>query len=223
VQTQPSAAPPQQPARQPEPTAKPAAPQSAAPQNIAPVEESPADRSRFAAEIDLDGIRRIWSRVLRRMTQMYPAAKAIFSDDVIVTGFEGRHVSVGFPREFERSRADGVKRREALEQALAQELGVQGLKIRCVLIDSPEAAPAAEPDHPLMDLLQGVASTTEAPSSNVVAPDIEIEEEPIHSGSNGNGAAPPVETPFKPRSGPDEHAAFVDVVKRELDCLPLED
>lgn len=187
-------------------------PAQQAPPAVQPAPPAP-EPSRFAAEIDLDGIRRIWPKVIRRLIQTSKSAGAIFTDDVVVTDFSGRFVSLGFPRDFARSRADTPKGREALEQALAAELGVQGLKVKCVLLEGADAqaAPEPEPEQPLMDLLPGdTAVVTPAPLAAQTP-------EPAPAQSS-NGSAP---EPAPDRT--DEHNAFVEIVKKELDCLPLED
>jgi DNA polymerase-3 subunit gamma/tau len=110
---------------------------------------TPSDSgARFADAIDLDGIWRVWPRVVRRITQLSRAATAIFTDDVCVLRLEGRFVVLGFPDEFKRSRADKPKGREVVEQSLAAELGIEGLKVRCVLSDEPPEPGASPADEP---------------------------------------------------------------------------
>jgi len=110
---------------------------------------APPGGARFAHAIDLDGIRRIWPRVVRRVTQVSKAAHAIFTDDVQVMALEGRCVVLGFPDEFKRGRADKPRGREVLEQALAAELGLPGYRIKCVLAGaSAERGGDAPSDQP---------------------------------------------------------------------------
>src|SRR5205085_9863887 len=101
-----------------------------------PVEAAGEAEGQFAQAIDLEGIRRTWPRILRRLTKEFPAATAVFQN-VNVVALEGKFVVLGFPNEFQLARADKPKSKEAVEKVLIAELGLSGLKVRCVLADAP--------------------------------------------------------------------------------------
>jgi len=117
--------------RQPAPRQAPPPPvePAASTRQTAPL---PAEGGPPPAAIDLEGLRRLWPRVMRRITQTYRAAATVF-DSVRIAALEGRSVVLEFPNEFARERADRPRAREVLEQAIAQEIGAAGLKVRCDL------------------------------------------------------------------------------------------
>ena len=88
--------------------------------------------------VDLDGIRRIWPRVLKRITHSRPAAAAAL-DGVHVLDLEGNNVVLGCPNKFSLERADRLQSRELMEKALAEELRFPGLNVRCKLADEPNS------------------------------------------------------------------------------------
>jgi DNA polymerase-3 subunit gamma/tau len=92
--------------------------------------------------LDLDGIRRIWPRVLKRITQGRPAAAAAL-DGVRILGLEGSHVILGCPNSFSLERADRPQSKELVERALGEELRATGLKVRCRLADKEEVLESA--------------------------------------------------------------------------------
>lgn len=108
------------------PRLAPAPPQKA-------VEESEEGPSPWAAQIDIAGIRRVWPRVVKRVLQRSASARAYFGKEEVVR-LENHQVFVGFPNEFVRSGADKQKGRELVETVLAEELGIKGWRVRCVLL-----------------------------------------------------------------------------------------
>jgi DNA polymerase-3 subunit gamma/tau len=86
----------------------------------------------FATEVDLDVLRRIWPRVRQHILQRSRAAAAIFGSEEVVS-LNGTTVTVAFPTEFARGRADRPQAREMLEDVLAEELRIKGYTVRCVL------------------------------------------------------------------------------------------
>jgi len=147
------------------------------------------------------------------MTQVSKAASAIFTDEVQVMALEGKFVILGFPDEFKRSRADRPKGREALEQALAQEINIEGFKIKCVLATEPDTPPSEIPEEgPIM--LAFPPDDTEPPAmSNGTYPDIP----PVVPGNAAVVASMP------PIREPDEDESFLRLVMDELDCRPADD
>lgn len=186
------------------------------------------DASRFAPEVDVEAVRRLWPRVIRRLVSAWSSANAIFSKGAEVVGLDGRFVQVGFADDFQREKADRPKARAALEHALATELGLQGLKVKCVLLPG-EASPATAPlqtARPAGDLLDSAMADPAPAVADMALLDLHAPAD--HSGSTtqaakGNGTSRPEEAPTPSPSLADEHAAFVEIVKKELDCLPLED
>jgi DNA polymerase-3 subunit gamma/tau len=175
---------------------------AAVPAPSAPEPAAPQPAPRFSADIDLEVIRRAWPRVVRRITQVSRSANGIFTEDVYVMALEGNVVVVGFPDEFKRSRVDKPKGHETLRQALAAELGVEGLKIRCVL-----ATPPTETDspHPPVDPPPPAAPPPSAPAKNgAPKPPPSIPE-----------AATPSSLPESKGADPEED--FLELVIEELD------
>jgi DNA polymerase-3 subunit gamma/tau len=202
----------------PEPTERTGPPPAAAPTPAAPAAGPAPEPSRFAPEIDLEGLRRLWPRVVKNVIRSHGSASALFSNDVEVVSLDGRFVHIGFPREFEREKADRPKARAVLESAFAEELGASGLKVKCVLLQGDRPAPAPDPpDHPLASLLDGVSSgedgeVVEAEVVEVTTVIVETEES-----ANGAGATAPK------RDEAEEHSLFVEMVKKELDCVAVDD
>jgi hypothetical protein len=126
---------------------------------------------------------------------------------------EGKFIILGFPDEFKRSRADKPKGREALEQALTQEIGIQGFKVKCVL--------AAEPDE----------ATTEMQEEGPVI--LDFPPDPVEPPAMSNGTYPDIPptvpshaavvTSAAPVREPDEDESFLKLVMDELDCRPADD
>ncbi len=82
--------------------------------------------------VDFDGVRRIWPRVLKRVTQDKPAAAAAL-DGVRVLALDGNYVVLGCPSKFSLERVERPQSRDVIEKAFAEELGAPGLKVRCRL------------------------------------------------------------------------------------------
>jgi DNA polymerase III subunit gamma/tau len=216
----------------PEPAGKPSAPAPVKPERSAasspaggapePASEPISEPSRFAPEIDVDGLRRLWPRVIKTLTRTYPSASAVFSKDVQVVGLAGNVVQIGFPGEFEREKADRPNRRAALESALATELGGPGLKVKCVLLQPGDevAPPTEDPAHPLMGLLDGAQTSTE--SSRLTAQPASappVESVMAEAGETPNGLS---SSPAK-SAETEDLALFVEMVKKELDCVTVDD
>jgi DNA polymerase III subunit gamma/tau len=181
-----------------ESTSMPSTPAAAA-------QETERVEPQFAAEIDLGGVRRIWPRVLRRVTKEYPSAGAVFTDEVQIVALDGKFVILGFPKEFMLTRADRPRSREIVEKMLCTELGIAGLKVKCQLADlhfEPAGPVSAEP-----------ASMTFA---------AEPPDETVSDRTNGNGAAPVMDAPMEAvvATPPDvtaEEDDFLRLVMAELD------
>ncbi|MEP6753949.1 MAG: DNA polymerase III subunit gamma/tau [Chthonomonadales bacterium] len=132
------------------PKPEPPAPIAKVPVEIEEIVPDPPDKiledvvseppTRYTDGIDVTGLRRIWPRVMKRLQKVSPSAKSIFTDSVVVSDIDGKHVVLIFPDEWSRSRADKPKGREALETALAGEIGPHDLKIRCILSVDSESA-----------------------------------------------------------------------------------
>lgn len=190
-------------AHQPEAQSVPAAAVSPAPapNAAAPVAEpSPATTGNgsdghFADEVDLEVIQRAWPRVRQKIVQRSKAALAYFGKEAVLA-LEGRFVVVGFPDDFTLSHVDRPKGRDLVEQVLAAELGVKGLKVRCVLAESPAS--------------QGPAVAAPEP----VALGLPVEEHAPHE-PNGSGAAVVSAAPDPPTPvAPDPDSAFLqDVIE----------
>jgi DNA polymerase III gamma/tau subunit len=172
------------PAAPPGPPAQASEGQRAAPVPAAAEEpsEDSAEKTSWGAEIDLDGIRRIWPRVIKKVLQRSPSAKAIFGGEQVLR-LENHVVHIGFPSEFILSRADRPKGREMLESVLAEELGIRGWKIRCSLLEESApyvAAPPAEAiplamladqdDHAIAPPANGYRAGNDSPREAVVSP-----------------------------------------------------
>jgi DNA polymerase-3 subunit gamma/tau len=183
------------------------------PSQLEPDELEADAAGRFTGGIDLDGIRRIWPKVIRKVTQVSKAASAIFTNEVQVMALEGKFVILGFPDEFKRSRADKPKGREALEQALTQEIGIQGFKVKCVLVDEPDAPPVDVPDDGPVGLDFPPDPLEPPKMSNGTYPDIPPQV-PSHAA---------VVTAAAPVREPDEDENFLRLVMDELDCRPADD
>jgi DNA polymerase III subunit gamma/tau len=207
----------EQPERQtaPSPATGPSRQPQSAPAAPAPDVEREMERtdpSRFAPDIDVDAIRRLWPRVIRRLISAWSSASALFSKGVEVTGFDGKFVYVAFPGEFEREKADRPKARVALEQALAGELGAEGIKVKCVLMQSDSPAPAAplSTESAPLDLLHA-GSGQDSTAAQPVSPAV------------GNGASLAGERAPALSGEPEIQELFVEVVKKELDCVPADE
>jgi DNA polymerase-3 subunit gamma/tau len=98
----------------------------------------------FTGSLDLDGIRRIWPRVYKRVAHGKPAAASVL-EGVHVLSVQGNVVTLGFPKQFSLERAERPQSRELLEKALCEELKTTGLKVRCRLDEAvPDSVPAAQ-------------------------------------------------------------------------------
>ncbi|MDX6589801.1 MAG: polymerase subunit gamma/tau [Solirubrobacterales bacterium] len=109
-------------------------------------EPPPAD-----PELDLDEISRIWPSVLAKLTETAPALAATF-EGARPVGLDEDGLRIGFPidKTFNKRKAEGPERREAVAAAFGAVLG-EPLRPTYVLLDgeeSPEAdaAPAAGAD-----------------------------------------------------------------------------
>jgi DNA polymerase III subunit gamma/tau len=169
------------------------------------VPETPeAATPQFAAEIDLDGVRRIWPRVLKRVTKEYPSAGAVFTDEVRIVALDGKFVILGFPKEFMLTRADRPRSREIVEKMLCTELGIAGLKVKCQLADA-----AVEP-------------TLGGASAEPVSMAFDAESLSDPPAEHSNGTVPAVEGPVSavvatPQDVTPEEDDFLRIVMVELD------
>jgi DNA polymerase-3 subunit gamma/tau len=207
----------------PEPPAQPPAPVEAALAPPGKVDEADeADDSRFAGDIDLVGLRRIWPRVMRRLLQKSRSAQGIFTDDVQVTALDGRFVVLTFPNEFQRSRADKPKGREALEQALTAETGIQGFKVRCLLLDEEAPPPSPpvmeEPPASLVDL-----PMESSPTSNGVSSGAFGELPAVRPATDTAVVSAPPPPPVTQSPDLNEDEAFLKLVMEELDARPADE
>jgi len=208
----------------PPPAMKPATPAPASgastpePAAAEPDAATSPETSPWGADVDLDGIRRIWPRVVKRVLQRSRSAAAYFGKEEVLR-LEKHLVYLGFPNEFTRAGADKPKGRELVEGVLAEELGIKGWKVRCILHEGqPESlpAPAAHETAPL-DVMSGADA-------------------PLH-GANGNGAdpgdmghaivlplaSPDLETIPAEREAPSENEQFLKLVLDEFDGRIVEE
>jgi DNA polymerase III subunit gamma/tau len=135
--------------------AGPAAPEEDPPPAEEEEAELPAqeDEQQPAAgdELDLDEIARVWPSVLAKLTETAPALAATF-EGARPVGLDEGGLRIGFPTDktFNKRKAEGPERREAVAAAFGAVLG-EPLRPTYVLLDgeeSPEAdtAPAAGAD-----------------------------------------------------------------------------
>ena len=158
----------------PEP-ARPAAaprPPTPAPEPDRPRTDAPPARPSRPVErgtLTLEVVRRVWPRVRDRVTQRSASMRAQFTEDVQVVALEGGYVVIGCPNQFVLDRVDRPKGRKFIEDKLAEELGVQGLKVRCILTQAAarSAAPETSATAPLP---LGEAATPSAPAAGGDAP-----------------------------------------------------
>lgn len=173
--------------RMAEPTERPAASVAPPAREALPIDTNPADSradraapvravpsvtddqgnaARAARDIGitLDILKRIWPRVRSRIIDRSRSAAGVLTDDVTVADLEHDTVSLAFQAEFARARADRPNARAMIEQVFADELGVAGLKVRCIVApDSRTAAktraetPSAATEQP--SLLETTART----------------------------------------------------------------
>ncbi|NLI00746.1 MAG: DNA polymerase III subunit gamma/tau [Chthonomonadales bacterium] len=107
-----------------------------------------ADSAPFATEVDLAVLQRIWPRVRSRVLQRSRAAAAIFGSEE-VTRLDGTTVTVAFPTEFARSRADRPQARQMVESLLCEELRLPGYTVRYVVAQaSPTVQEVPDQDQP---------------------------------------------------------------------------
>lgn len=173
--------------RMAEPTERPAASVAPPAREALPIDTNPADsradraapvravpsvtddqgnaaRAARDVGITLDILKRIWPRVRSRIIDRSRSAAGVLTDDVTVADLEHDTVSLAFQAEFARARADRPNARAMIEQVFADELGVAGLKVRCIVApDSRTAAktraetPSAATEQP--SLLETTART----------------------------------------------------------------
>jgi len=169
----------------------------------------------FADAIDLEGIRRIWPRVVKRVLQKSRSAGAYFGKEEVVR-LENHYVYVGFPKEFERSGADKPKGRELIEQVLAQELGISGWKVRCILLDTQsESVTEVSADTASLHLLQET-DRPEAIVGNGFHPTLASDSltEPVVAEAP---ARQKEESATKPGKAVDEEEEFLKLILEEFD------
>jgi DNA polymerase-3 subunit gamma/tau len=194
-----------------EPRARQAAP-APAPGPVSESSEAPAEITSWGAEIDLDGIRRIWPRVIKRVLQRSPSAKAIFGGEQVLR-LENHVIHVGFPTEFILSRADRPKGRELLEGVLAEELGIRGWKIRCSLVDESTGTATAASDVNVVPLPMPLDDHRDGPPSNGFSSGNEAPRQAVVS---------PIATTQQPEASP-EGEQFLKLVLEEFDGQIVED
>lgn len=189
----------------------PKAPAQTAPRRAPVVKTAPTspDRSAPPAQsarvLSLEEMRRVWPRVVERLVQRYSSARAVFTEDVYVKELNGNIITIAFPDAFKQSRADKPESREKVEKILAEELKVEGLKMRAVIGEAPVAR--IEPEEPPFEPLDLAA---EAPP-----PDL----------SRNGGSLPP--SPFEEERPeerlPEEDRTFLNEVIEAVDGKLIEE
>ncbi len=146
-----------------------ASPPSAPPRAVEPdVEPAHAVPTRSVAEIDIGEVRRVWSRVRTKLVRTYPAASVAFPDEVIVSAINGQTIELAFPvdKEFNRTRADKPKVREAVAAAFSEALRVEGIRVACVqTFARAEPGPATQPASPGLNFDAVPDKPSEAPGA----------------------------------------------------------
>lgn len=194
----------------------------------------------FADSIDLEGIRRVWTRIRKRILSKARSAAAYFGDEEVLA-LEGNVIVLGFQKAFTVERVDTPKGRQLIEQMVAQELGVEGIKVRCVLASAPlPVVVPPEPDLPAqLDIEVAITpNRTAAPGTrNALYDDIPTEAAPKltldHYTKNGTNGTSPAEPAPAPASEPVKESAkpsrkkgdqeFLDLVIEELQGRLLDD
>jgi hypothetical protein len=111
-----------------------------------------------SGELSLDEIQRVWPMVLDKLSESAPALAATF-EGVRPDGLEGDELSIGFPpdKTFNKRKAEGPERREALIAALVAVTG-KTLRPTYDLLDAAPAAPEpADDDGIAADKPDGVS------------------------------------------------------------------
>jgi hypothetical protein len=93
-----------------------------------------------AAPLDLASARRLWPRIRQRLLREFPAAKAILTDAVSVSAAEGSKVTLDFPNDFMKQKAEGPRAKEKIEGAFAVEARLERVRVLCRVA-------ASDPDH----------------------------------------------------------------------------
>ena len=148
---------------------------------------------RFAGSLDIAILQKVWPNIRKQVLKDFPAAAGLITEEVYITAFDGKTVTLSFPDEFKRSRVDKPRGHSALEIAIATVTGVQGVKCRCIRqFDSP----SHEEQHP---------ETTSATAPDLTLPD---ERTAAQETLNTVEAAPPSRK---------ANEQFLDLVIEELD------
>ncbi|HEX3239457.1 MAG TPA: DNA polymerase III subunit gamma/tau [Solirubrobacterales bacterium] len=123
-----------------------AAPESVEPAEVPAVAAEPEVPAPPAAsgDLTLDEIQRVWPLVLDKLSESAPALAATF-EGVRPDGLEGEELSIGFPADktFNKRKAEGPERREALVAALVAVTG-KTLRPTYDLLDAEATAPEAD-------------------------------------------------------------------------------
>jgi DNA polymerase III subunit gamma/tau len=153
-------------------------PRQSPPAQPTPAVREPAPaRAAVSGPVDLDCLRRIWSRVRSGIVDRSKAASAIFGSE-FVAAFDGRVVTVAFPSQFHKDKADRPAGKELMRTVLEAELGVTGLAIRCTVADSEtDDPPAGAAVQAPLDLAGGTADV-----KNPVAPPAPADPETAEDG-----------------------------------------
>jgi DNA polymerase III subunit gamma/tau len=111
-----------------------------------PVAEEDAGPTAAVSDLDLDGLKRVWPAVLQKLAETAPALAATF-EGAHPVAFDAEGLQIGFPKDktFNKRKAEGAERREAVTAAFEGVVG-QALKPTYVLLEreSAEAEPSAE-------------------------------------------------------------------------------
>ncbi|HSV72276.1 MAG TPA: DNA polymerase III subunit gamma/tau [Chthonomonadales bacterium] len=126
----------------PPPPARPAAP---------PSEEmsGAAASDRFAPELDLAAMQRLWPRVRDQLVRRARSAAAVFGDERVIA-FEGSTVVLGFTSAFKMEKASRDAARSLIESVLREVAGRGDLRVRCTHTEpAPTAATLSDTRLPL--------------------------------------------------------------------------
>lgn len=153
---------------------------------------------RFAEQVTLEVIQKAWPRILKAFSKASPSGYP-FLEKSLVTGLDGKFVTLTFSDGFARDRIQGNERgKAAVERVINEGLASIGYKIRCDLIakaaPTPEVAEADSEDNesespPTMDLDEMLGD----PSAVITPPTIPIPLPSVDKSYTVSEAAPPTE------------------------------